>query len=75
MKGFSGDACQRMECLNDCSGHGQCMSMKQLARMPNALPLSDATTYTGYSVRGPNPAPVIYQALIRQSYDLNCALA
>lgn len=49
--GFSGDACQRKDCINDCSGHGQCMSMKQLATMASALPLSNATTYTGNTVR------------------------
>lgn len=45
--GFTGDACQRRGCVNDCSGHGRCMSMKRLAASTEALPLSDATTYTG----------------------------
>ena len=28
---FTGAACERMSCPNDCSGHGQCLSMKELA--------------------------------------------
>ena len=47
VSGFSGDACQRFGCLYDCSGHGQCVSMKKMATMPNALPLSKPATYTG----------------------------
>lgn len=45
--GFEGTACQRSSCPNECSGHGVCLSMKQLARMPAALPLGPNTYYEG----------------------------
>ena len=51
--GFTGDACQRLACPTatsgtTCSGHGTCHSIKHMASMTNALPLSAATTYEGY---------------------------
>ncbi|CAN0303650.1 unnamed protein product, partial [Hapterophycus canaliculatus] len=45
--GFSGAACERSGCPEDCSGHGRCVNMKALAVTPDALPLSNVTTYTG----------------------------
>mmetsp|Transcript_15259 Transcript_15259/g.40285 ORF Transcript_15259/g.40285 Transcript_15259/m.40285 type:complete len:267 (-) Transcript_15259:20-820(-) len=46
--GFEGDACQRMVCPNDCSGHGRCMNLREMATLGEALPLSNTTwTYEG----------------------------
>jgi hypothetical protein len=42
VEGYSGEACQRTTCANDCSGHGVCQSLKRF--------VSDAgaTAYAGY---------------------------
>jgi hypothetical protein len=31
--GFSGDACRRLSCPNDCSGHGQCLTTEQHGKL------------------------------------------
>jgi hypothetical protein len=49
--GFTGEGCQRSICPKDCSGHGQCLSMKELARSSAAQPLNENTYYEGDEVR------------------------
>mmetsp|Transcript_11042 Transcript_11042/g.20465 ORF Transcript_11042/g.20465 Transcript_11042/m.20465 type:complete len:311 (-) Transcript_11042:4130-5062(-) len=52
--GFEGSACDRMTCKFeegdevDCSGHGRCLSLLDLAKQSAAQPLSAATSYGGY---------------------------
>ena len=46
--GYSGVACQRYECPNKCSGHGRCMSLREMALTDDALPFTNLT----YSVNG-----------------------
>ena len=43
--GFTGPACQRSICPNDCSGRGKCISMREIARLTEAQPLTIATYY------------------------------
>lgn len=51
--GFEGAACQRLKCLNNCSGHGRCMTMERLASSRTAFPLSHPTTYQSSNVSPP----------------------
>jgi len=51
--GFVGAACQNRGCPNDCSGHGRCMPMIDLARTSDGEPLvsGGAPTYAPASFR------------------------
>ncbi|KAG5191440.1 hypothetical protein JKP88DRAFT_174597, partial [Tribonema minus] len=44
---FTGDACQRRRCPNDCSGHGRCLSMADLTEEGAAEPLTRAANAYG----------------------------
>ncbi len=43
--GFKGGACEILPCPQDCSGHGQCMSMKDAAEQFNGFNLNRSVTY------------------------------
>lgn len=46
-KPFTGGACDRLQCPNNCSGHGQCLSLRQIADLPVAQPLDETNPEYG----------------------------
>ena len=53
VEGFAGLACERIQCPGEsqgmtCSDHGQCLSIQQLSKMPNAFPLTNLTDTFSY---------------------------
>jgi hypothetical protein len=71
-EGFEGGACQRQQCPNACSGHGQCRSMRQLAPNLSAAPLSGATEYTSPASGGTGTwdADTMYACICESSWSV-----
>jgi hypothetical protein len=51
-EGFKGRACERLACYgetedNTCSKRGQCLSLKQLSKLKDAMPLAESTFVYG----------------------------
>jgi hypothetical protein len=47
---WTGTACDKLRCPNDCSGHGACVSIAEMARLPEAMPLTDPDKPLEYGV-------------------------
>ena len=47
---FEGPACERMGCPKGCSGHGQCLSIKEIGSVTTLHPLSLTVNYGGDEV-------------------------
>ena len=45
-EGFHGRACSHSKCMNDCSGHGDCISLRTAATDNDKFRLNRTTTYT-----------------------------
>ena len=69
-EGFAGDACQRMKCPNDCSGHGQCLNVRRMASLPNALPMGNATTYAGFETSHTWDEDMVYGCVCDSSWTV-----
>lgn len=79
--GFAGAACDRQSCVvpnsdddaTDCSGHGQCLTLAQLATKADGQPLSSATSYGGYSTTTTWDEDMIRACLCDSSWTVGLA--
>eukprot|EP01035_Chromulina_nebulosa_P066057 gene66057-90390_t len=44
--GYSGRNCGHIDCINGCSGHGSCMSLREAAKFNDGYLFNRTTTYT-----------------------------
>ena len=70
--GYTGRACTRMECANDCNGHGRCLSMQEAANGFDAfvlnhrcVPLLKCVTFF------PAPHTHLHRACLVESMHVN----
>jgi len=81
--GFDGAACARRSCkletgiegdiILDCSGHGRCMTLAELAQQIDAQPLNSATAYGGYSSTVTWDEDMITACLCDSSWEVGLA--
>lgn len=57
----------------ECSGHGKCVSMKRMATLTTAFPLSPATTYTGLESTTTWDEDKIYGCVCDSSWTIGLA--
>ncbi|CAM9812991.1 unnamed protein product, partial [Sphacelaria rigidula] len=61
--GFEGRVCERMTCPNDCSGHGQCVSMREAAVGFDGYRLTRVASYDAWD------ADMIYGCVCDDGYE------
>lgn len=47
-EGFSGIACEKLSCFNGCSGHGECLSLREAAILNDGYHFNRSTVYTNW---------------------------